>query len=259
MTRLAAQLRTTEDRDQKDAIRDRFLGHAYKLRELNGLGEGEFPRVPVEVSRVSWYAERLDSIPYEGLEAESERAAAENDWPAVELLCLEMERRQDIGATRPDEMAEDESERWQALLDDPELVARLDHLDPITHPEARTMTPTSRREREQMLRVEYETWVETQLLDAETACRGHVFNQSGRNAAARAVTEGRAPVSLRALWTNHVLASAYASDELREWWEAHPRRSFTSWCTMMQGQPAGHAGTTTSTLQARRKKPAHAW
>lgn len=64
------------------------------------------------------------------------------------------------------------------------------------------------------MRAEYELKLYADYDAAEEACLGEMLNDRGRRA-------GIDPVSL--FYGNETRAFAYASDELREWWETHPR------------------------------------
>lgn len=66
-------------------------------------------------------------------------------------------------------------------------------------------------------RAEYQLVLEAQYEQAADACREALVNERGRRA-------GIEPISL--FMGNEVRARAYASPELIEWWESHPRTPF---------------------------------
>lgn len=233
MTRIAVEIQAPDLPESRRAVlREAFMRHCSRLRELRGMGEGQFPPVPEQVSRVSRYSPTaLDRIPFETLDDLSMQASDQGDWAACEVLCLEIERREELAATYPDQMAADEQRRAA-------LAHHVDQLDPVTSPAARTLT--SARDRAKAIRAEYETYIELEILKAEEDTRGNLLNHAGRQAAA----QGRAPTA-RALWTNHIVAQAYASEELRRYWAEHPRHTFNAWQEMMAGQ-VGEARTATA-------------
>lgn len=55
---------------------------------------------------------------------------------------------------------------------------------------------------------------------AAAACRGALLNEKGRRAGID---------SLSLFIGSHARAHAYASDELKEWWRAHPRLTLTEY------------------------------
>lgn len=227
MTRVAAALQTDTISDARRAyLREAFMRHCDRLRDLRGMSTGQYPAVPLSVSDVSRYTpDGLDRMPFEQLDQTSADAAERGDWAACEVLCLELERREHLAALHPHQVEDDERRR-RANLDRDQRISRL---DPVLHPAARhAMT---RRQILKAERAEYETHIELEILAAEEATRGNLLNPAGKNATAR----GRGP-SARALWTNHIVAQAYASEELRRWWQEHPRMSFAAWQEMAAGR-----------------------
>lgn len=66
-------------------------------------------------------------------------------------------------------------------------------------------------------RAEYERALLAAYEKAAEACRDRLVNAKGR-------AKGIDPISL--FMGNRARAYAYASEELREWWETHPRQPF---------------------------------
>lgn len=241
MTRLAAELRGCHESARATVLRERFSSRCSDLRELAGMGYGQFPLVADEVSAVSRYdGHTLAAMPYEMIAEESAVAMSNNDFMAAEALCAEQDRRDEIAEADPDGLANVEHERWQVIHTDG-LPSNLKTLGPITHPMVRS-TGTSRKDREKRARAEYETWLETQIMQAEDVTRGNIFNARGN---AKAAT-GR--LHARQLWTNHILADHYASDELREYWHqpGQHRLTFAAFCEQYDGQ-LGQAGENVAT------------
>lgn len=224
MTRTAAQLRTADDESRREVLRSRFIDHCYRYRSLNGMEDGEFPVVPEDVSRVSRYdADSLEALPWETLEAQSMKEAEEGDWLAAEALCAELDRRQEFADENPYDMEILEEERWEGLRNEG-LPEGLDHLDPVVHPMARS-TGNSAKDREKRMRVEYESWLEGQMMKAEEETRGTLFNARGRSKALR-----NPNITARSMWTNHIMAKHYASEELKRYWSepGNERLSFAA-------------------------------
>lgn len=67
------------------------------------------------------------------------------------------------------------------------------------------------------MREQYENHVHAQYLAAETACRTRLLNDRGERAGIDAMSLFSGPASR---------AKAYASPELIEWWQHHPRLTF---------------------------------
>lgn len=244
MTRIAALLQDdTLNAERRDTLKAAFMRHCNDYRELNGMGNGQYPPVPLSVSLVSEYTpEALDRLPYEVLDQRAMDAADNGDWALCELLCLEQERRDDLATRYPLDMEEAERARWAAMetAERRKLVAGL---DPVTHPAARGGVRT-KKEIEKVMRAEYETYIELEIGRAEEECRGNLFNAAGRNAALQGKSPGR-----RALWGNHVVAKAYASEELIRYWNDHPRVTFAAWQEMAAGRHGeAREGVAKSTL-----------
>ena len=79
------------------------------------------------------------------------------------------------------------------------------------------------------LREDYQLYVEAAYLAAERETRGHLLNRRG-------VDRGVHP---RELFSgNRSRAYAYASEELRNWWEQHGRVTFTEYQRQSRETPA---------------------
>lgn len=70
------------------------------------------------------------------------------------------------------------------------------------------------------VREEYGRLIEAQCNEAEDACRGVLLNEKGRAA-------GVDPLSL--FMGRQTVALYYASEELKDWWNEHPRVTFTQY------------------------------
>lgn len=208
--------------ERVNELRDQFMRHCNKLREAKQLGDGEYPPLPDTVSALGRYTpERIDQIPFEQLETLAMEADANHDPAVCEVLCLEMERREDLAARYPQAVEEDERRRRAALTAAQRREWGMTR-DPITTPTARhEMTATQLKK---VVRAEYEAHVELEILRAEEECNGQLLNAAGKNA----LVTGRG-FTMRALWTNHILAQNYASEELRRYWQEHPRMTFAAW------------------------------
>lgn len=237
MTRIAAELRVSDDEERAEALRDRFLTHCARLREARGMGDGEYPSVPPEVSDIGRYdRDTLNALPYEVLEEQSMKTMESGDYPATEALCAELDRRNEIAREWPEDMEYEEQDRWDRLRQEG-LPETLDHLDPITHPMARE-SGNSPADRERRMRVEYEAYLEQQILRAEEATNGNILSPKGFSKALR-----NPNITTRAMWTNHVMATHYASEELRRFWSepGNERLSFAAFCESWTGRGDGTA------------------
>ncbi|MFE5395774.1 phage minor capsid protein [Streptomyces sp. NPDC056568] len=73
----------------------------------------------------------------------------------------------------------------------------------------------------------YWEWVQRQIADAEAATNGYMFNK-------KYATKG---YSYESLFTGpHRIGYARASDELKEWWETHPRLTQAEFITQVTGK-----------------------
>ncbi|MFI7143730.1 hypothetical protein ACIBO2_02375 [Nonomuraea sp. NPDC050022] len=80
---------------------------------------------------------------------------------------------------------------------------------------------------DQVVRRLYDEWLETQFIAAERYTRGVLTNRAGRAAG----VDGRALLS-----GPQSRADRYASDELRAWWEQHPRITLVEFRAQMLGR-----------------------
>lgn len=110
----------------------------------------------------------------------------------------------------------------QLAVDD--LVARgMDYIEAVTEVYGKLELVERRpgeRQVEAIRRV-YREWLALSYLAAEQATNGHMVNAAGRD---RHVGRKPAPISARSLFQGPTARAAkYASPELLEWWETHPR------------------------------------
>lgn len=81
--------------------------------------------------------------------------------------------------------------------------------------------------RDQTVRRLYDEWVHLQWIAAEKATNGYLLNTAG-------VAASVDPLSL---WGGNVeRARKYASEELRRWWEDHPRKTYTEFRAELLGR-----------------------
>lgn len=94
------------------------------------------------------------------------------------------------------------------------------------------LRPTSRLSPAQQLRADYETWVDTQWLQAETDCRGQLLTPAARAAGVdpRSLFSGPLPRALK-----------HGSEELQSWWGAHGRLSLAAFRYQAIGRDSDRA------------------
>src|SRR5690606_27919701 len=80
---------------------------------------------------------------------------------------------------------------------------------------------------DQVVRRLYDEWLETQFIAAERYTRGVLVNAAGRAAG----IDGRSLLS-----GPQSRADKYASEELRTWWEQHPRVTLVEFRAQMLGR-----------------------
>lgn len=78
---------------------------------------------------------------------------------------------------------------------------------------------------------DYQTALEAEYLAAEAYCRSAMLSAAGERAiVVNPDTGERGPIDPRALWTaSERDALRYASPELLNWWEDHPRTTYRAW------------------------------
>ena len=212
MTRTAAELRNCDDPGRVETLRERFVSYLHRFRAAVGMGDGEFPVVPDQVSQVGRYSpESMDALPFEVLDERMTQAFEDGDYIAAEVLAAEMDKRSELGGEHPEAMGQAEEQRWETLRRDG-LPEGLGTLDPVTHPMAR-QPQTTAKDREKVMRAEYESWLELEMLRAEEDTRGTLLTSGGRSKAL-----SNPNITTRALWTNHIIATNYASEELKRYW-----------------------------------------
>jgi len=107
--------------------------------------------------------------------------------------------------------------------------------DKLAQEERQSLLDANRRAgetREQSLRRQYQESLHHQYLDAERVTRGHLLTPEGR----------RKGIDPKTLFSgNNVAANKWASDELKEYWQTHPRKTFTQFKADMVGGAANKA------------------
>lgn len=153
------------------------------------------------------------------------------DGPALERLLDELDRREHVAATDPnwswrdDETEEDRqvTELISSGVDEFDAYAQVYGLDPdmARRDDSRAHVASQRLPGEtldQVVRRLYDEWIEVQFISAERYTRGVLVNAEGRSAGidGRSLLSGPAARAMR-----------WASDELKSWWERHPRMTLT--------------------------------
>ncbi|MEV1003411.1 phage minor capsid protein [Nonomuraea sp. NPDC050202] len=165
-----------------------------------------------------------------------ERFSAAGDTVALERLLAELDAREEnpTWSWRADDTAEDRA--VTDLIDDGidpmDAYAQVYGLDPevARRQESRQVAEQMRRPGEtldQVVRRLYDEWIEVQFVAAERYTRGILTNAAGRAAG----IDGRTLLS-----GPQARADRYASDELRAWWEQHPRMTLVEFRAQMLGR-----------------------
>ncbi|GGR80890.1 hypothetical protein GCM10010252_19260 [Streptomyces aureoverticillatus] len=154
-----------------------------------------------------------DPIVWGALAADGETTAP-RDWGALSDEEIEQLSDEEFAQFRNSEAA---AAYWQRLADREAEAAEEAGQDAV--PEHRI----TRAEARQM----YGEWVQRQIADAEAATNGYMFNK-------KYATKG---YSYESLFTGpHRIGYARASDELKEWWETHPRLTQAEFITQVTGK-----------------------
>ncbi len=165
-----------------------------------------------------------------------ERFSGAGDDVALERLLTKLDRREQDPNWRWDleETAEDRA--FTQLLDDGvdplEAYAIVYGLDPslVQRADARAQAELQRLPGEnldQVARRLFDEWLEMTFISAERYTRGVMVNAEGRQ---RGI-DGRSLLSGR-----QDIARKYASDELKRWWDDHPRMTFTQFRAHLLGR-----------------------
>ncbi|MEV0236882.1 phage minor capsid protein [Nonomuraea sp. NPDC050786] len=158
------------------------------------------------------------------------------DPVALEKLLAELDAREQnpTWSWQADDTAEDRA--VTDLIDDGadplDAYALVYGLDPevMRREESRQVAEQMRRPGEtldQVVRRLFDEWLETQFIAAERYTRGVLVNAAGRAAGIDGRTLLSGPQSR---------ADRYASDELRAWWEQHPRMTLVEFRAQMLGR-----------------------
>lgn len=141
-------------------------------------------------------------------------ATAPRDWGALTDEEIEQLSDEEFAQFRNSEAA---AAYWQRLADREAKAAEEAGKEAV--PEHRI----TRAEAREM----YWEWVQRQIADAEAATNGYMFNK-------KYATKG---YSYESLFTGpHRIGYARASDELKEWWETHPRLTQAEFITQVTGK-----------------------
>jgi hypothetical protein len=165
-----------------------------------------------------------------------ERFSGAGDDVALERLLTELDRREQDPNWRWDleETAEDRA--FAEMLDDGmdplEAYAIVYGLNPnlVQRADARAQAEMQRLPGEtldQVVRRLFDEWLEMTFIGAERYTRGVMVNAEGR----RRGIDGRSLLSGR-----QDIAHKYASDELKRWWDDHPRMTLTQFRAQLLGR-----------------------
>jgi hypothetical protein len=155
---------------------------------------------------------------------------------ALERLLAELDRREQNPDWRYDLEETPEDRAVAELIDDGvdefDAYAQVYGLDPemMRREESRAHVESQRLSGEtldQVVRRLFEEWLELQFIAAERYTRGVLVNAEGR----RRGIDGRSLLSGR-----QDVAYKWASDELKTWWEKHPRMTLVEFRAQMLGR-----------------------
>ncbi|MEQ4717907.1 phage minor capsid protein [Nonomuraea sp. B19D2] len=165
-----------------------------------------------------------------------ERFSRAGDDAALERLLAELDRREQNQDWRWDLEETPEDRAVADLIDDGvdefDAYAQVYGLDPdlMRRDESRAHVESQRLPGEtldQVVRRLFDEWLELQFIAAERYTRGVLVNAEGR----RRGIDGRSLLSGR-----QDVANKWASDELKMWWEKHPRMTLVEFRAQMLGR-----------------------
>jgi hypothetical protein len=161
-------------------------------------------------------------------DAQLEQALAEvwDDQQAVDAIAALIDSRQAADAAVEQALAgRYEDPRLQVWSQQPGWARR----DPLVDPGRR---PRSRLTADQQLRADYETYIDSQWLQAESDCNGQLLTPAARQLGidARSLFSGSTARALK-----------YASEELQSWWAAHGRLTLAAFRHQAFGRDSDRA------------------
>jgi hypothetical protein len=161
-----------------------------------------------------------------------------DDPAAQDQIMTTLEWREEIRATRDAEIAAHEQQQRAECGRAWSVAAQDEDASPLTNPAGR---PTRRLTPEQTCREEYDGFVTTNYLVAESDCRGVLVNRAGR-------AVGVDPASLFCGPSSRV--RKYASEELRSWFGRHGRITYGEWKYEWFGRESDRKAARTARYQS---------
>lgn len=143
----------------------------------------------------------------------------------------EREREQEIAEYR-EQREREQAAAWAVAAADP------NDASPLTNParrESRRLSP------DQVCREEYDSFLYTSYLTAETDCRGHLLTREAQRAGVDPATLFSGPAAR---------ARKHASEELRAWWAKNGRTTYSEWKWQWFGRESDRRAATTARHQS---------
>ncbi|WP_214327856.1 VG15 protein [Nonomuraea sediminis] len=208
--------------EQLQALSDESLAERFNQALEHG-DEAEIERAAAEMARRDQAVEAppvIEDVP---------AAVAGESWGAWDDLEISDEDR------RVDELV---AQGWEYI----DAYAEVYQVDPeqLRREERRAALEADRRDGEsldQTVARLYRDWTYTQWLQAENATNGYMLNKAGQAA-------GIDPISLFSGPTSR--ATAYASEELRRWWNDHPRMTLVEFRAQVLGRDSDRRAARTT-------------
>lgn len=217
------------DEDGEAPGRSKTPGRQMHVEE-SGVGPAELTHTQVP------YGDKLRAMSDDALLDLFGRVSGDDrqlDEAGLQRIYAELDRRESRTA---DEVAFDESPEQQAIdrlvmkgYDYREAYAEVHGQDPEELDRAARTADVDARKvagktREQVIREAYREWVHVSYVEAEAATNGHMLSPAGK---AAAVDPDRKLSAVDLFSGPRAAARKYASEELKRWWEQHPRQTYT--------------------------------
>lgn len=162
----------------------------------------------------------------------------EGDLAAQEQIVDTLQWREDLARQRDADIAAWEAQKERERQAREAEWASTEDASPLTNPARR---PGRKLSPERMCREEYDCYLFTQYMQAETDCRGQLLNRDGL----------AADVDPQELFSGPAArARKYASEELRTWWARHGRITYTEWRFTWFGWESDREAARTAKMQS---------
>ncbi|WP_112273598.1 hypothetical protein [Lentzea terrae] len=230
-------------RTANDAQDWKRLDHYVALldRDVAALARLTQDRAPAASPPPSRAAEFTPDVTWQWTDDQLMDAFAElrDDLAAHEQIVETLAWREDLARQRDADIAAWEAQKERERRDRAAAeLAAIEDASPLTNPARR---PGRKLTAEQACREEYDSYLYTHYMQAESDCRGQLLNRDGLAAGIDPAELFSGPASR---------ARKYASEELRTWWGRHGRTTYAEWKYSWHGRESDKEAARTAKAQS---------